>query len=159
MRKLRLIPQQSSYSVEDGTDVIRTELDGGAGRYRRDVVGSASRATVAWNLTQAEYAYMRAFYRTATQYGSEPFLMDMVLNSPDLTEHKAFFFPGSLKLNSIKGLTYSVSAEVEVVPNVEDTDFDTSLLDLFDAYDGSYVPTLNQLEQFTNIDILAVNNV
>lgn len=119
--KLIIPPDNSSYTVADGKEVVSTVLDGGAARYRRDILGATSTVSVTWILGRDEYKYLRSFYRGVTQKGALPFLIDLVLDSFELTEHKAYFLPGSMQLTGQKGLTHWVSAQLEVYPK-EDID-------------------------------------
>ena len=121
MQKFVIPPNNSQYSVTDGKEVVATQLDGGAARYRRDIIGATSTVNVAWILGTNDYKYLRSFYRGITGKGATPFLIDLILDEFELTEHKAYFVPGSLQLTQQKGLTYWVSAQLEVYPN-EDTD-------------------------------------
>lgn len=121
MQKFVIPPDNSQYSVNDGKEVVATELDGGAARYRRDVIGATSTVNVAWILDTIDYKYLRSFYRGLTGKGALPFLIDLILDEAELTEHKVYFVPGSMQLTGQKGLTYWVSAQLEVYPN-EDTD-------------------------------------
>lgn len=119
--KLIIPPDNSSYTVADGKEVVSTVLDGGAARYRRDILGATSTVSATWILGRDEYKYLRSFYRGVTQKGALPFLIDLVLDSFELTEHKAYFLPGSMQLTGQKGLTHWVSAQLEVYPK-EDID-------------------------------------
>lgn len=121
MQKLIIPPDNSQYSVTDGKEVVATQLDGGAARYRRDIIGATSAVSVSWILNENGYNYLRSFYRGITGKGASPFLIDLILDEYELTEHKAYFVPGSMQLTAQKGLTYWVSAQLEVCPN-EDRD-------------------------------------
>lgn len=121
MQKFVIPPDNSQYSATDGKEVVGTQLDGGAARYRRDIIGATSTVNVAWILGTNDYKYLRSFYRGITGKGATPFLINLILDEFELTEHKAYFVPGSLQLTQQKGLTYWVSAQLEVYPN-EDTD-------------------------------------
>jgi hypothetical protein len=121
MQKFVIPPDNSQYSATDGKEVVATQLDGGAARYRRDIIGATSTVNVAWILDTIDYKYLRSFYRGLTGKGASPFLIDLILDEAELTEHKVYFVPGSMQLTGQKGLTYWVSAQLEVYPN-EDTD-------------------------------------
>jgi hypothetical protein len=114
--KFIIPPDNSSYSVTDGSQVIATQLDGGAARYRRDILGATSKVGVSWTLGPEEYKYLRSFYRALCVSGSRPFLIDLILDDPVLTEHKAYFVPNSMQLTGQKGLTYFVACQLEVYP-------------------------------------------
>lgn len=154
MYKLTIPPNKEGYSVTGGTEVIGVQLDGGASRYRRDVIGATSRVSVQWSLSQGAYDYMRAFYRTATVNGSAPFLVDLLMDEPQLTEHTVYFVPGSMKLSGVAGLTHYVSAELEVYPKPRDEEYDIALLMLYTEYGDNVAQfVLNQLEQLANVDL------
>lgn len=121
MMKFTIPPDNSAYSVTDGKEVVATKLDGGAARYRRDIIGATSTVNVSWILGRDEYKYLRSFYRGVTGKGATPFLIDLILDDFELTEHKVYFIPGSMQLTGQEGLTYWASAQLEVCPN-EDPD-------------------------------------
>lgn len=109
-------PDSSSYSVSDGSEVVSVGLSGGAGRYRQDVLGATSTVDCTWVFGPNEYKYFRAFYRALTGKGATPFLIDLILDIPELTEHKVYFIPNSVQLTGQRGATYWVSAQLEVYP-------------------------------------------
>ena len=121
MTKFIIPPDNSAYSVTDGKEVVATQLDGGAARYRRDIIGATSTVNVSWILNEDSYKYLRSFYRGITGKGALPFLIDLILDEYEPIEHKVYFIPGSMQLTAQKGLTYWASAQLEVYPN-EDTD-------------------------------------
>lgn len=146
-------PDQSGYSVTDGNEVIAVKLDGGASRYRRDVLGATSTVTVQWSVDPDVYRYLRAFYKTATANGSTPFLIDLLLDEPSLTEHKAYFVPGSMRLQSQKGLEYIVAAQLEVTPDLPDTAYDEGIVLMFEEYGNGTPVFINELEHLVNVQI------
>jgi hypothetical protein len=109
-------PDQTSYVATDGNDVISTKLMGGASRYRRDLIGSTAKVTVGWTVGPTQFKYIRAFYNAVAVKGSLPFSIGLLLDEPEITIHKAYFVPGSMSHSSPRGLTYNVSAELEVYP-------------------------------------------
>jgi hypothetical protein len=131
LSKFILPPDNSQYSVTDGKEVVATQLDGGAARYRRDILGATSTVDAAWILGTNDYKYMRSFYRALTLKGAKPFLIDLILDEPALTEHKAYFVPGSFQLTGQKGLTYWVSAQLEVYPAEIDYDYEAAFAALY----------------------------
>lgn len=157
LTKFILIPDSSSYSVQDGMEVSSTKLDGGAARYRRDILGATSKVEATWILDPGEFRYIRAFYRSMTVSGSAPFMIDLIVDRPELTEHKAYFVPGGLQLTQQKGLTYYVSATLEVYPLDNDTSADTDYVNWFNEIGsnfGSVFPGLeNQFDIVVNVEI------
>ena len=122
LSKFIIPPDQASYAVTDGKEVVYTQLDGGAGRFRRDILGATSRVVVQWTCNREKYKYVRSFYRGVTVSGSLPFEIDLYLDDPfELTTHKAYFVPETMKLASQQGLQFVVTAELEVY-SAEDED-------------------------------------
>lgn len=151
MMKFTIAPDNSSYSVTDGTEVASTKLDGGAARYRRDILGATSTVDVSWVLDREGFMYSRAFYRGVTASGSLPFLIDLILDDFELTEHKAYFVPGSMKTTGQKGLTYWVSAQLEVYP-AELSGYETDLVATYNEF-GTFTPAaFDRLDVIINID-------
>ncbi len=122
LTKFIIAPDNSSYSVTDGKEVVSVALDGGAGRYRRDILGASSVVNVQWVCSREEFHYIRAFFRSLTGKGSSPFAIDLILDDPLPVEHKAYFIPGSMTLTGQKGLSYYVTAQLEVEPVDVDAD-------------------------------------
>lgn len=116
MQKFTIPPDAAGYTFRDGRHVLGTRLMGGASRYRKDLAGSTSTVSVNWTTDREGYLYIRSFFNAIVQKGALPFLIDLVLDQPETTEHKAYFIPETLSLNGQRGLQYSVSAELEVYP-------------------------------------------
>ena len=114
--KCILVPQCEAYSAQDGQETISVQLDGGAGRYRRDISGATSRVTARWSLSREKWFYLRSLYRSVTASGSLPFLIDLILDDVVVTEHTAYFVPGTMRTDNKTGPIYVASCELEVVP-------------------------------------------
>lgn len=153
LRKLYLTPDQSGYSVADGADTLSVKLDGGLSRYRKDVLGAASSVGVQWTVGPTDYAYLRSFYRTAVARGTEPFLVDLILDDPLPTEHEAYFEVGSMKLSGVRGFTYTVQASLEVKPVAADAEFDVALVEVYEAYGPGASGTLDLIAAFMRDDV------
>lgn len=132
LTKLSATPDQANYAAQDGNDVNIIQLDGGAARYQRDILKTTSLVTVEWTVGNLRFQYIRAFYNTVTVRGSLPFLIDLILDQPSLTEHTAHFVPGTMKHAAIGGSDYTVSAQLEV-----------QRIDDDDAYNESFVVLVN----------------
>lgn len=118
--KCVLPPDQSSYTVTDGQSVDYTQLEGGKGRYRTAILNPSSNVTVQWTTDGEGYEYLRAFYQTCVSLASSPFLIDLIMDNKELTEHEAYFIPNTFKLSGVSGLTYIVSTQLEVIPKTPD---------------------------------------
>lgn len=114
--KLELAPDQANYSTRLGSESASVRHEGNAGNYRRSYFNAARRVTVLWYCDANEYEYLQEAYRSWVASGGVPFLIDLILQTPDLVEHKACFIPGSFGLRSHSGLSYTVGAELEVEP-------------------------------------------
>jgi len=154
--KLNLPPDQASYSVTDGSEVNRTQLDGGAGKYRVDILNATRMVNCQWTVGPDNYRYLRAFYNILHR-DSEPFKLDLYLDYPTLTEHDCWFMPDTFKLVSQQGQTFVVASQLEVTPTDDAVD-DQSLVDLMDGFgsiDEAY-QSLLLLEKLVNVDLPTV---
>lgn len=152
--KLNLTPAQDGYAVADADDqVLRAKVSAGPSRTRLDMLGAPSDVAVTFHLTDAEYQYWRAFFRSTIGYGSLPFLMDLLLDQPDLTEHEVKIVPGSTRLSGQRGLLYVVQARLEVKPSMEDADLDEAIAMLFAEYGDDAPNILALLEKLVNVDL------
>lgn len=153
--KLNLTPDQASYAVSDSSnEVIRVALQGGAGRYRRDILNGSKLVNVTWTIGPADYDYLQMFYRVATYRAGEPFRIDLLIGESNLTEHDARFIPGTFQLQSQRGLTFTVSAQLEVTAKQYDYAYEDSLISITGSYGNfeSADSVLNQLEKLVNVD-------
>jgi hypothetical protein len=155
--KLILPPDQTSYTVTDNTnEVLRVQLDGGAARYRRDILKATKLVNVQWIADRDEYSYLQMFNRVMTQERSgQAFKIDLILGEWGLTEHDAYFIPGTFQLDSQAGFAYTVTAQLEVIPVEYDTVYEDQLLDLIALYDGieNFKSFLNILNNFANYEL------
>jgi len=152
MIKLHLLPDADGYTMTEGNDVIGTTLEGGAGRYRRDKIGAAKTANVKWTLNPGQYQYWRAFYKTATQRGSLPFLCDLVgEDGCGPAEHICQFVPGSVTLPEQHGLTYVQQATLEVLPLPTDEEYDADVILLYETFGDDADSALNALAHLVNV--------
>ena len=111
-------PDQNGYAFTDGKEVLSVQLDGGASRYRKDILNANVNVTVQWTVDRDQYNFLRVFYKKRTESGSLPFMIDLYLDDPyTLTTHVAHFVPGTFGLKSQKGLSFVVGATLEVKPS------------------------------------------
>lgn len=153
MRKLYLPPDQAGYSAKPGLEVLSAQLDGGAPRYRRDVIGATARVTLQWTLVASALQYLQAFYRTGVSRGADWFLIDLILDGAAMAEYQAHFVPGSFEIKSRQGRGFVVGAELDVVPCAADEAFDEAIIGLFEAggYGRAGMPDLlEQLGELVN---------
>jgi hypothetical protein len=134
LTKFIIRPDNSSYSATDGKEVVSVALDGGSSRYRRDILGASSIVNVQWVCDREEFHYIRAFFRSLTGKGALPFAIDLILDNSLPVEHKAYFIPGSMVLTGQRGLSYYVSAQLEVEPVDIDEDMEIDYVIMFNEF-------------------------
>lgn len=126
---LPLPPDQSGYQVQDGTTTIAVKLDGGGSRVRSDQLGAAFTITVQWTLNLKNFNYLRAFYRTAVNFGALPFFLDLMLDSGAMQTYLCRFLPGTFNLISQSGATWVQGATIEAMPDASLTPDDATILE------------------------------
>lgn len=149
LAKLNLRPEKSTYKYTVNRDVVSTQLEGGLSRRRRDIAGSSAVVNCTWFLQPFQYQYFMAFYQLETVRGSNSFLIDLLLEQPYLEEMKANFVEQTLTMQQI-GLSYQVSADLEVVPLQSDEMAEIILL-LYSENDDNY--SLQELERLVNVSL------
>lgn len=115
MHTFLIRPNSASYTAKDGKEVVSSELQGGASRYRRDVVNSSYRVTAQWTLNRQQFLYFRGFYKAYVQSGSLPFLIPLVIdNSMDVEDYEAHFVADSVRTSQVSGHMHQVECVLEV---------------------------------------------
>lgn len=135
MQKLAIRPNAGSYRIKrPNNDVLSVTLQGGLSRQRQDKIGTPVLISVSWMADESGYTYLNAFFNTIVKKGSLPFLCDLVLDKPALTEHTCRYVPGSFELTSTIAYIFNCSAQFEVLPIVPDEEFDTMFVGLYETY-------------------------
>jgi hypothetical protein len=127
--KLLLTPERSGYTYTEGEVALTVKLAGGASKTRLDLLNATTNINVKWNCSLGGYNYLKAFYRTATKFGSLPFLIDLLYDSGTVEEYTAKFVSGTLRLTSQSGLLYVMEAVLEVSSNNPSADDDQTIID------------------------------
>lgn len=136
MDKLLLCPTDAYSVIGPADETLRDKLGGGAGRYRADVIGGSSTVNVTFSLRADMAQYLGAFYRAKTGHGSEPFLIDLVLDG-ERNERTAHFLPGTMQTTEkFKAQWFTVTAQLEVDALEEDSALDNSIADVWEATHG-----------------------
>jgi hypothetical protein len=128
MLKLEVPVDARNYAGTFGSPVIAVQLDGGAPRLRQDKLGIVHIIDVAWYVGPDDYKYLMAFYRTGTSQGALPFTIDLVIDDSVPEEYTATFVPQTFRLESIEGITFTVRAQLAVVPIAADADADNLII-------------------------------
>jgi glycerophosphoryl diester phosphodiesterase len=144
---LAIVPDANSYSSDDGTEVLATSMDSGAGRYRRDKRGAVKKVNVQWTMGREAFTYWRAFWNTSVRRGTLPFTCDLLSeDGGGPVSHKCSFVPGSVSMPSQEGLTFVQTAALEVIPLPVDDDFNEEVIAIFEAgLDESFFDALDHL--------------
>lgn len=151
LMKMALCPAQASYAVEDNTaQTIRTQLDGGRGRYRRDILNSSALVDVRWVVTASGYDYLCAFKRVF-EGEVEPFLIDLIIGEARLTECQAMIIPQSFRLEQVSGPAYTVSAQLEVTPPEYSIDMDKAIIWLVSVFGPEWLNWFNRLHYILHV--------
>lgn len=154
MQKLILRPDQENYQLEEGVSVVASKLLGGGSRQRMDILYAPAKLTCQWTVDEDEYNYMKTFYRFIGD-GTQPFLMDLLVNDSVLTEHTCRFYPNTFKLAAVKGRMYKITATLEVELKRYDDALDEGLVTSYEAFlnEGSSAYAL--LATIVNVDMPA----
>jgi hypothetical protein len=150
--KLEIPPDQSGYAAEDFNRVLSVELDGGVSRTRLDSIGGDASISVQWTVGRSDFESLISFYQTNTNFGAEPFLLDLYSDFSEPVEHECHFIPGSLRLTSQLGSRFVLSAELEAKVT-DDEDRDLAIVEFFAEYDSVEVldETLNEFENLFEV--------
>lgn len=149
LQKLNLAPNERSYTARESITAITTKLGGGASRQRRDYLNQPAYVAVEWSCDPEEYLYLQTFFRVH-EYGGLAFHMDLILHTADLTTHECRFVPDKFKLVRKEGDLFIVRAELEVVPNAFDSDFDDGLVTTFESFGVEGAAAYTDLELLVN---------
>lgn len=152
IRTIALRPDKASYTQTPGNDVDSVKLDGGSSWYRLDSLGSARTVNVQWTCDADEYKYLMLFHKAGTTSGSLPFMVELLLDNPDLTMHEAHFVPDTFGLKSHTGLTYVVGATLEVIPEDTTAD-DIRFVDVYGRFGPNWRNKANRFDKFINVDL------
>lgn len=158
LTKLSIAPDVATYSVQDGDSVVAIKLDGGAARYRTEILRTTSLVSVQWTVDPRRFQYLRAFFNSIATQGALPFLIDLALDLTGLTEHTAHFVPNTMKHSALGGFNYLVSAQLEVTPIVPDDEFNVAFIVLSNALgleDALIEQGVLSLERIVNVDLPA----
>jgi hypothetical protein len=145
LNKLSLRPDQAGYAISMPTGVLMAQLDGGAPRTRRDVIGAWIPVQVQWSGDAQVLSYIQQALRYCEVNGGAHFLIDLIIDSGLISEREAMFVPGTLKLGGVEGNNNVLTAQLMVAPDLladntwpVDVDFQDGLLA---AEDGELLGT------------------
>lgn len=151
--KCVLVPQMVPYSMAPGKEVISQQLEGGKGRYRRDISGATAKVQVQWTVTEKWYKYLNCLY-IITESGALPFKIDLLMQDIGLTEHTVHFTAdgGAPRLVAVDGKIRVVTAELEVEPIVPDVVAAQDYFDMMNGF-GEDWSVLDDLDDLVNLTL------
>lgn len=154
-QRFMLCPAQAAYAFEDSVSQYRrVQLEGGAGRYRRDVIRSSKLVEAQWVLTPAQYNYFMAFY-ARFQTKPDPFILPLIIEEAALSDCECWFIPGTFSLTSRQGDIYTVSARLEVMPPQRDAALDDWLITLPPYLGPEWAEYMDRLHRLVNVSLPA----
>lgn len=115
IRRFKLLPDQTSYSLEDPDGQIATSLKAPSERMRSNFANTEMTAKVQFTLTGEEYDYARAFYQLHGG-GAKPFVVDLLGQDKNLRSHIARIVPGSWRLSRVAQQMFSARWDLYVLP-------------------------------------------
>lgn len=149
MRKIKLLPAEASYAVQSPQgEVLRVDLDGGAGFYILDIDGASFTVTAEWVGSQTDYQYFMSFQG---QNRALFWLADLVLEDGDVREYTVITYPGSYGLLSIDDDVCTFGAKLEVEPAINTAANRDTIVSLYEASDGDPDSYLDKLENLINV--------
>lgn len=110
-------PSQQGYEVQKPTGFVQSELEGGPARSRMDSIGMPYIVQATWECTKKQYVTISGFLRDRLQNGTRIFRLPLVIDVPTLIPYQCRLLSKAEKLSSIRGLLYTVTAQLEVLPN------------------------------------------
>lgn len=148
--KFNYIPLQSGYGAETDSGVITQQLDGGPPRFRRVSSNNIGSVSCSFNFDELGYQYVMAFYRIWMRTPSKPFIVEMLLDDPEVKDYRCWFVPNSVKLNSVNGLRYKVSVQFFVESERHDPEQDELIVDLVNRGEDKI---FNPLDHYANVEM------
>ena len=121
----------AGYSATRGDELLVARPGFGPAGIRAGLEREASLIRVSWTTNARGYEYLIAFYFTGIREAALPFRITLVLDNSAPAEYVAVMIPGSFSLDSVEGLTFRVSCDLEVVTNPRDAGADAAILAAF----------------------------
>jgi len=148
---LNLCPTESTYTAKHNTSgYLRVELEGGKGRYRKDILNPAMTVNCRWVVRKEYFDYLWAFYRVYLR-NMAPFYVDLVLEEWGKVRVLADIIPDSFQFDAKQGPTYTVTAQLEVQPPQYDAQADEDYITIINEFGPDYEKWLERLWQIVNI--------
>lgn len=107
-------PDFSNYGFADQSN--RTTVNYGmAGLHRRTLLNNEGLISVQWATDAAGYTELAKIYRSSIALGNLPFTCDLLLDKTETETYTCNFVVGSFSLQSVQGLCYNVTAQLQIL--------------------------------------------
>jgi len=107
----------SAYTSTQAAAFIESEAASGGFYVRKITDDIFAEYNLQWALTDGQAVYLMAWFRAATQLGTKPFNMSMLIDGEEVTKECRFTQGGIPQLTSQQGKVYVYSARVFVRDN------------------------------------------
>lgn len=149
MYRLGLCPLQNGYNMRRGNGVITSQPQSGPSRRRVGFKNMPHIVNASWNLNEAQFEYLVAFWEWHARYPNNRFIVPLVIDSRALQEYECLFdFENGYPVGSIDGRFISVSLVLEVKAKHRATDLDENILELGQA---GLINTYMNIEKIPNV--------
>lgn len=150
--KLDIRPDQSSYTLQRTTSgYLQVQLDGGEGRYRRDILGSSAKVPVTFTLDADDYEYISSFYRVYMD-SLRPFFVDLIAEDEEIVECLCHIVPDTFKLTKQVARIFTIQATLEVQLPDYDLEADYGSLYMRDALGKDWKKWVERLHVIVNYE-------
>lgn len=110
--KLLPLPTIEGYGIKPGEAIIRTEMESGPARQRREFEQVPSEITVKWKFDRSEFGIFEAWYKWKAKEGASWFTIEL-LGGLGLIDHEARF-TSQWTHNLISGTLCEINAVLEI---------------------------------------------
>lgn len=154
-----MCPAVSPYSFGSPGGAVRTDIDGGVGRYGLMYDRGTQQFQVTLVLSGAYFTVWNAFFLRVIDKGVISFIMTMD-SGMGLEDHLCNIIPGSYGATLTSGTMYSVSfvieAEAASTYDLSDSQI-ADLIDIHNVTEGKTHALFDRLAQFANFDTNVLN--
>ncbi|KAA0929487.1 hypothetical protein FQ082_01835 [Psychrobacter sp. ANT_H56B] len=151
MNNFALCPLQRGYTPEVANNLLEQRLMGGFARQRVQFVNNVHTVTPSVMLDEKiKQQYFWAFWNSH-QKNPRPFLWRLMVDDVEMTTYVCQFVAGSLQIGERDGKVYSVSFTLRLKPNHTGTDFDETIIGMWESGDPRKL--LNLLAKLVNEDL------
>ena len=151
MNNFALRPLQRGYTPEPANNLLEQALMGGFARQRVQFVNNVHNVTASVLLSEKiKQQYFWAFWNSH-QKNPRPFLWRLIVDETSVATYVCQFIADSIQVGERDGKVYSVSFGLRLKPNNTSSDFDQTIIDLWESGDPRKL--LNLLEKLVNEDL------